>query len=278
MRGGIVVQEVDHDGRRRDEVLHVGVLAVQYPQGIRPEPAQAVLVQALAVLVEISDQLVTVARPRVRVAERVYLERQALEPELSPHAGTQEDQLGIDVRPLVAQRLDVDLVKLAVTSFLRLLVAEHGTRGPELLPLVVQEPVRYPCAHHARGGFRPQRQALAVAVLEGIHLLLDDVGHLADRTAEELGVLDDRQADLAVAVVLDEVAHGVLEIAPGGGILREHVVHAAYGFRFHVCLGSLGCRARAPGRRRRRSGLSGRSSAARCRPGAATRVWRRARR
>ena len=44
---------------------------------------------------------------------------------------------------------------------------------------------------HATGrAFGPQRQTVAVAVVEGVHLLLDDVGHLADRTLEQFGLLD----------------------------------------------------------------------------------------
>ena len=40
----------------------------------------------------------------------------------------------------------------------------------------------------------------AVAIVEGVHLLLDDVGHLADGALEQLGALEQRHADLAIAV------------------------------------------------------------------------------
>ena len=47
----------------------------------------------------------------------------------------------------------------------------------------------------------PEAQPVAAAVVEGVHLLLDDVGVLADRALEELRMLDERHAHLAVSVV-----------------------------------------------------------------------------
>ena len=43
-----------------------------------------------------------------------------------------------------------------------------------------------------------------VAVVEGVHLLRDDVGRLADAAREQLGRLEDRRADLAVAEAGEE--------------------------------------------------------------------------
>ena len=56
-------------------------------------------------------------------------------------------------------------------------------------------------AHAAGCSFRTQGQQLTVqAVGEGVHLLFDDVGHLADCPLEQGRRLDDRQADRLVAV------------------------------------------------------------------------------
>ena len=55
-------------------------------------------------------------------------------------------------------------------------------------------------AADAGGEFGPQRQALAAAILEAVHLLGDDVGRLADRAGEDLGRLEHRHLDPAEAV------------------------------------------------------------------------------
>jgi hypothetical protein len=54
----------------------------------------------------------------------------------------------------------------------------------------------------------------AAAINEGVHLLLDDVGVLADGAAEELRPLEQRQADLAVAVRGQRVAQNRFELLP----------------------------------------------------------------
>src|SRR5690606_41707450 len=60
---------------------------------------------------------------------------------------------------------------------------------------IVQQAVAETRTDDARGRFRPQRDAVAAAILERVHLLLDDVGQLADRAAEELRALENRNAD-----------------------------------------------------------------------------------
>jgi len=61
---------------------------------------------------------------------------------------------------------------------------------------------------------RAQRQAVAVAVLKGIHLLFDNIGHFTDGPLEELGFLDNRQAYLAVSIGAEHSAQNPLNILP----------------------------------------------------------------
>ena len=68
------------------------------------------------------------ARALGRLAEAVQLEPDvpALDQaEVAPERAAHQDLLGVDVRAGVAERLDVDLVELAVAALLRPLVAEH---------------------------------------------------------------------------------------------------------------------------------------------------------
>ena len=70
-------------------------------------------------------------------------------------------------------------------------------------------------ADDAGGRLGTQRQALAVQlVLERVHLPFDDVGRIADAAHEERRRLDDRDADVAVAVLREHFARGVLEALP----------------------------------------------------------------
>ncbi len=65
----------------------------------------------------------------VGVADRVDLEPDAVgEAELAPQPREHHDLLGVDVGPGEAERLDVELVELAVAALLRALVAEHRAR------------------------------------------------------------------------------------------------------------------------------------------------------
>src|SRR3546814_12832942 len=72
------------------------------------------------------------------------------------------------------------------------LVTEHRAGIPEPLLLVVQQAVFEAGAHARRRTFRPQRQAVAFAIDEAEHLLLDDVGDFADRAFEQRGVFEQR--------------------------------------------------------------------------------------
>src|SRR5262249_47437379 len=89
-----------------------------------------------------------------------------------------------------------------------------------------QHAVRDERAHDAGGRLRPQGEALSALRGEGVHLLLDDVGVLADRALEERGVLDDGHADLLVSVLRKQLARTVLQPLPGADLGGQHVVHA----------------------------------------------------
>src|SRR5205807_329639 len=132
---------------------------------------------------------------------------------------------GVDVGPGPADRLHVHLPELAVAPGLRRLMAEHRPEAPELVALAAQQTVGDERAHDAGRGLGTEREALAAAIGEGVHLLADDVGMLADCALEELRVLDDRHANFLVAVSGEELPRAGLEVLPGPDLLRQHVVH-----------------------------------------------------
>src|SRR5690606_828312 len=74
-----------------------------------------------------------------------------------------------------------------------------------------------------------QRDAVAAAILERVHLLLDDIRELADRAAKELGALEHRNTDSPVVVSLEQTRGLGLETLPQRLVLGQNVVHAPNG-------------------------------------------------
>ena len=111
--------------------------------------------------------------------------------------------------------LQPDLVELAVAPGLRALVAEEGPDVGELHRLrQLVHPVLEVGAADRRRALRPQGQAAPALVLEGEHLLADDVGRLADAALEQLGVLEGRRRDRLVAGAGEDLGRGALRAAP----------------------------------------------------------------
>ena len=233
MRARIGGQALEELRRAFDQILHRRVLAVENAQRIGVQTALRVVVEQRGMPLEVLDQVGAVRAPLVRVADRIEGEVNAVgKAETSPQPREQHDLLGVDVGSGEAQRLDVELVELAVAALLRPLVAEHRARRPHPLRPFVGEVVLDRGADDAGGRLRTQRQALAVQlVLERVHLVLDDVGHRADAAHEQRRRLDDRHAKVAVAVLAKHVADRVLENFPERGLVGQHVVHAADGLQ-----------------------------------------------
>ena len=170
--------------------------------------------------------------PLVRVTDRVDLQFDARQGQGLPEPRQHHDLLGVGIRPLEAQRLDVELMELAVSPLLRTLMAKHGAAGPDALRPVVGEIVFDRGAHDAGRGLWAKRERVAVQlVLEGIHLMLDHVRELTDAAYEQCRRFDDGHTHVAIAVLPEDRACGVLEALPQRCFFGQHVVHAAYGLQ-----------------------------------------------
>src|SRR5687768_9700052 len=85
------------------------------------------------------------------------------------------------------------------------------------------------CTHAGRGSLWPQCQALAVEMIhKGVHLFLDNVCNRSDGTHEQVGLLDYRHANIAIAISDHPVANNLLEELPPVDLIRQDVVHPAY--------------------------------------------------
>ena len=101
------------------------------------QPALRVVVERVRVPLEMRDQRVAMRAALAGIADRIDRERDAGEAERAPQPRQHDDLLGVDVGPGEAERLDVELVELAIAALLRALVAEHRPAGPDALrPLV----------------------------------------------------------------------------------------------------------------------------------------------
>src|SRR5690606_13104009 len=214
MAARFLVQVLGQPWRALDERLHLRILAVEDAQRIAFEAPAAVGIELRFVLAEVLHQPRTIGLARLRRPERIDFETHAGDAERAPQPRGERDQLRIDVRTCVTDGLHVDLPELAIAALLRALVPEHRPDAPELVALPAQHAVRDHRAHDARGSFGPQREALSALVGKGVHLVLDHIRELADRTLEKLRVLDDGHADFLVTVGREQLARGPLQVLP----------------------------------------------------------------
>ena len=188
-----------------------GPLVVEHPQRVDLGAPTGLLVQ-----VELEQELLQqfpVLRPAGVVAQRGDLQPEPVEPQRPEARVGHRDHLGVQRRIVDADRLDPDLLQLAVAAGLRALVAEErpGVAQLDRQRAAVQAVLDHR-AHHTRGALGPQRHRPVAAVGEGVHLLGHHVGGLPDPAGEQRGVLEDRQLDVAVSGatggVQQAVAHG----------------------------------------------------------------------
>ena len=124
MRLAVAAQVFGAARRARQHRLASGVLLVQQAQRVRLQPPSTLLAQAAQVLLEVLLQQPDVARPAGRVPDAVEVQAQAAQAERGVQAPLQCDQLRVERGVRLADRLDVELVELAVAALLRPVVAK----------------------------------------------------------------------------------------------------------------------------------------------------------
>ena len=204
------------------------LLAVQQPKRVLLVAARAVGADPVQAVRVPGPKLFHVSRTAHRASRAVHLEGQVLDADRFVDLPGDLHDLEIDGRVLAAQHFHVDLVELAVPARLGTLVPEGRADGvePQGLGPAVQLALGVGTAD-PRSELGAQGHALLVAVEEGVHLLLDDVGGFADAPLEEAGLLEDRHVDLLVAEEFADPARGLGHVAPVGLVLGEDVVGAS---------------------------------------------------
>src|SRR5690606_16078432 len=122
-------------------------------------------------------------------------------------------ELGVRGRRVRTDGLRTKLPQLPVTARLGAVIAEVWAD--------IEQPHRLRPGRHAvlevrpanRGRpLGPQGEAVATAVLEDVHLLLDDVALVAHGAEEDAGILDDGGGDLAVVEQPCDALRGVADV------------------------------------------------------------------
>ena len=170
----------------------------------------------------------------VAIAERVEVQRDALDPQFLQKLVGHRQQFDICLWFPRADDLGVDLVELAIAALLRTLVAEQRPMRRDLERRMLLPAVRQKSARDPGSEFGPQRQAFPAAIVEGVHFLADDIGRLADRTAEHFGFLEHGHFDAAKAIELAHAFEGFDDEGEGFRIGAENVLGSANGLG---CLG-----------------------------------------
>ncbi len=238
-----VVAEMILDARDPRRDLAAGRhLAVEHPQRVQLHAAHAVGAEPVHVLGQIAPQRLGEFGAAHRVAHAVHQGPHAGQPHRSEQVAQQRDHLEVGAGRIGAQQFRADLLMLAVAPGLRALVAEHGTDVVDLPRLRSRvEFVLHIGARHRSGPLRPQGQASSLAIGEGVHLLLHDVGGLPHAAQEEVGVLEDGGADLTEPIAGENVAEPLLDVLPRRATVGENVLGSAGRHHAHAfCVPFLG--------------------------------------
>ena len=218
-------------GERRTDA---GALDVEHAERARRALLPRFVVERRVVRVEPLDELLDVGRAAVRVADRVELQLPLLHAEPPEHLDVQLDHLCVDRRVVGADRLDRLLPMLAIAALLRRRVPVHRRLRVQLhgLRLPLHSVLEVGAADRRRP-LGSQREPSTALVLEDVHLLLHHVGALAGRAEEELGVLEHRRDDPAVAVRLGDLGERARGELPERLLRREDVVGPARRLELH---------------------------------------------
>src|SRR5690606_19719747 len=125
----------------------------------------------------------------------------------------QADDLCVQQRVLLANRLTVELVELAETSRLGAIVAKGVDKRKEPHRLGTRmHPMLNVGADNRRGALGTQRQVVATLILEGVHFLLDDVGGCAHAPGKKPRVFERGSSYLSIAEALSVLPRGLFDV------------------------------------------------------------------
>ena len=162
--------------------------------------------------------------------EAAQLQFHSRHPEFLDQVADQGDDLDVGQRRIGADRFGPDLVELPVPPGLGPFMTEERTGIEELhrLRQLVHAVLDVGPADRSRA-FRTQGQRSLALVLEGEHLLADDVGRFADPAFKKGRVLEGRRHDHPVSGQSEDLPGGIEQPLALGRLFRQHVEGSARG-------------------------------------------------
>ena len=216
LRNRAFVAKMMRDGRQLLDDRLVGLhFAIQHAQGIGLRPALAVGAHSRRHRFQLPPQQLDVLRAALPVPHGINQKLEIGEPRVLQNIGRKGDDFSVGLVRFRADRLRSDLIELPVAALLRALAAKHGTDVEPLLHfgglLVSVFDVR---PDHRGGVLGPQCEGTPVAVVEGVHLLGDDIGIGPDAAREQLRLFENRRSDFVVVIGPKDLARNGLNAIP----------------------------------------------------------------
>ena len=211
---------------------HRRVLRVEQPQRVALEAIALGRRQHVGMCPVVVGQRRDVGRAAGRVADRVDEHLDALDAGLRVEPVPELDDLGVDRRSRIPDRLHVELPELAVAPGLRAVVAEHRAGRRELHRLGQRlHPVLDVRPHDPGRRLRAERPRLGLLGpgRDPEQLLLDDVRDLADPALEHRRLLEQRGLDRPVAVAIRQARGDPRQAVEDRALLRQQVSGAPGG-------------------------------------------------
>jgi len=137
--------------------------------------------------------------------------------------------LGIDFSIFNPDNLSSDLMKLAVTPFLRTLITKHRPHVIQFRNRVeIIEPVLNERTHHRDRPFRAQGDGMITLIVKCVHLFFNNICRFPDRATEKLCFFRNRCADFSKSVSPENFAYRLLQKLPGFDFTRQDIIHPFY--------------------------------------------------
>ena len=223
VRAAIIAKVIDRSRRALSNAAAAFVLAVENAERIRFETCAAAIAKLGLVCAEICDELLPVFRSALGAADRIYMKRGILYAELLYKRIRHGYDREIRRRVRCAEHLGSELIEFAA-SRLRLLVAEavyyvEQAKRHRIRALAVLDDG----ADNSRRSLGTERESSALSVLKGIHLLLYDVGRLADAAGKQPELLECRRSYFRIAEIPGYRPRRILYFSPRRDFRRSNI-------------------------------------------------------
>jgi hypothetical protein len=177
------------------------IFAIQEAQGIFRQAAPAIGTKPFFVLAIVSFQGIKVMGPTAIAADAVKAECEPFQSQLYIKLPSNLNDLGIEGRVGISYGFNAELVMLTVSARLGTLISEDCSHivEPYWLGQVIH-PVLHISTAHRGSSLGAQGELVSALILKGVHLLLNDVGILADTAYKKSGVLKCGSIDSLIAI------------------------------------------------------------------------------